>query len=260
MKITCLCENTSFDECFLSEHGLSLLIETDNRRILFDMGQTDVFLKNAEALDVDLSKVDIAIVSHGHYDHSGGLGAFLEINKSAKIYLSKNAFGKFYNKSGKYIGSDEKLKNLSRLEFVDDYLKLSENIELFSCNKKEKKYPLDSAGLSIDCDGKILPDVFEHEIYLKIVEGSKSYLISGCSHKGILNICEWFSPDTLVGGFHFKDIAPDSPSLLKQAEQLLKHHTVYYTCHCTGEEQYKVLKAKMGEKLHYLRSGKTINL
>lgn len=91
VKIYTLAENTAFNSKFASEHGLSLYIETDSHKILFDSGQTDVFIKNAALLGVDLSKIDIAILSHGHYDHGGGFERFLEINQTASIYINENA-------------------------------------------------------------------------------------------------------------------------------------------------------------------------
>ncbi|MCI8845747.1 MAG: MBL fold metallo-hydrolase [Lachnospiraceae bacterium] len=72
MKITALLENKTNREDMLTEHGLSLYIETEKHKILFDMGQSDLFAKNAAALGINLSSVDIAVLSHGHYDHGGG--------------------------------------------------------------------------------------------------------------------------------------------------------------------------------------------
>ena len=101
MKITVLTENTS--SCGLPcEHGLSLYIESNGKRILFDTGQTALFAENAERLGIDLSAVDICVISHGHYDHGGGLGRFLEINDRAPVYLSRHAFGSYFNAKEKY--------------------------------------------------------------------------------------------------------------------------------------------------------------
>lgn len=97
MKITCLTENTSICDEIGYEHGLSLYIETEEHNILFDMGQSDLFFQNAEKLGVDIAAVDIAILSHGHYDHGGGLAKFLEVNSLAPIYISRYAFEPYYN-------------------------------------------------------------------------------------------------------------------------------------------------------------------
>ena len=92
MKIWTLVENTSINENIKNEHGLSFYIETKNHKILFDFGQSDIFVENAEQMGIDLSCVDIAILSHGHYDHGGGIKKFLQINSNAKIYANKNVF------------------------------------------------------------------------------------------------------------------------------------------------------------------------
>ncbi len=110
MEITVLAENTT--ECNMPvEHGLSLYIEVCGKKILFDMGETELFSENAKKLGKDIGGVDTAIVSHGHYDHGGGLEKFLQINSKAKVYISRYAFEPHYNASGKYIGLKEELEN-----------------------------------------------------------------------------------------------------------------------------------------------------
>ena len=115
MKITVLAENTAVSNDFGAEHGLSLLIESDGKKILFDMGQTDLFASNASLLGINLSDVDIAVLSHGHYDHGGGLKKFLEANTKAPVYINKHAFEPHYNGAEKYIGLDTSLSRNPRL-------------------------------------------------------------------------------------------------------------------------------------------------
>ena len=115
MKITSLLENTTTNEQFKVEHGLSLFIETENCKILFDMGQTDLFAENARTLGIDLAEVDSAVLSHGHYDHGGGLAKFLEINDHAPVYISEKVFQPHYNGTEKYIGLDCRLQGNERL-------------------------------------------------------------------------------------------------------------------------------------------------
>ena len=103
MILKVLTENTAVSDEFLYEHGLSFYIETEKHRILFDMGQSDAFIKNAETMGVDLSLVDIAVLSHGHYDHGGGLDAFLDENSCGKVYINKNAFKDYYASDGRYL-------------------------------------------------------------------------------------------------------------------------------------------------------------
>ena len=263
MKIYALMENTPYEPKFAAEHGLSLYIETDRHKILFDTGASGVFGDNAKLLGMDLSQVELAILSHDHYDHGGGIARFLEENNHAPIYLSSHAFGKRYDAAGKYIGIDPKLRESGRLRFVEDVLELDDQLSLYSCNYQAKKYPLDSAGLTEERDGEQKPDQFLHEQYLMIRENGKKVLISGCSHKGILNIMDWLEPDVLIGGFHFmkQEVTPQGNPVLDQAASVLRaHKTAYYTCHCTGQVPFQYLKERMGEQLQYLASGQVIEV
>ena len=88
MRIVTLVENTARRQDLTAEHGLSLYIETENHKILFDAGQSEAFAENAKKLGVDLTQTDLAVLSHGHYDHGGGLAKFLEANDHAPIFLS----------------------------------------------------------------------------------------------------------------------------------------------------------------------------
>lgn len=258
MKIISLAENTSCSENIGAEHGLSLYIETNNIKLLFDMGQSGLFAENAEKLGVNLSEVDIAVLSHGHYDHGGGLSRFLEINSKAPIYLSRYAFEPHYNGTEKYIGLDISLMGNERLIFTDDSKEIGKGMTLYSCNSIERRYKLDSSGLTVKQNNEFLPDDFRHEQYLLIEENNKKVLISGCSHKGIMDITHWFIPDVLVGGFHFSKLPLDE-TLAKYACILENIGTTFYTCHCTGVEQFEFMKKYM-KRLSYLSGGQEISI
>ncbi len=257
MKVQVLLENTSLNEDLKAEHGLSLYIETGKQKILFDMGQTEAFVENAEEMGIDLSQVDVAILSHGHYDHGGGLRRFMEINHKAIIYLNRNAFLPYYNGAEKYIGLDQELKQSKRLVFVDDILEIGEGLTLCSCNRKNMPFSFSNFGLMKKENDRMVPDDFRHEQYLLIQEASKKILLSGCSHKGILNIMHWLKPDVLIGGFHFSkmDCIQDTEALRFAAESLKEYPTKYFTGHCTGVEQYVFLKEILGDQLECLRTG-----
>lgn len=256
MKIVSLLENTTEYNNIKVEHGLSLYIETDEHKILFDMGQTGLFAENAKKLGIDLGEVDLAVLSHGHYDHGGGLSEFLRINDHAPVYVSQYAFLPHYNGTQKYIGLDVSLENHPRLVAVGGEYRIDGKLTLFSCNDRERKHDLGSFGLTEKVSGGFIPDDFRHEQYLLINEGNRKILISGCSHKGILDIADWFAPDVLIGGFHFSKM-PLNETLKTAAENLDSHKTEYYTCHCTGTEQYSFMKRYM-KKLNYLSCGQTI--
>lgn len=258
MRITCLIENTASEKDFICEHGLSLFIETKNKKILFDMGQTDSFAVNAEILGINLKNIDFCVLSHGHYDHGGGLSKFLEVNNSAPVYLNKHAFEPHYNGKDKYIGLNTALKDNDRLVYVNDDISVCDGISLHSCNDKNEITEIDSGGLTVVKDGKFYPEKFLHEQYMLIEENGKKILISGCSHKGIINICEWFNPDILIGGFHYSKYPLDD-KLKLYSERLNNYGTDFYTCHCTGTEQFEFMK-KYIKKLSYLSSGKSIEI
>jgi 7,8-dihydropterin-6-yl-methyl-4-(beta-D-ribofuranosyl)aminobenzene 5'-phosphate synthase len=101
MRWTVLVDNRTNDPVLETEHGLSLLLETECHRVLLDTGASDMFIRNAELLGVNLSDVDYVFISHGHSDHAGGLRYFLEHNQKAQIIVSPDAMsGKFFSKRG----------------------------------------------------------------------------------------------------------------------------------------------------------------
>ena len=259
MKITTLIENTTLRPELKAEHGLSLYIETGDRRILFDSGQSGAFANNAEQLGIDLSQVDLCILSHGHYDHGGGLKRFLEINDHAPVYINRHAFGEYFS-SGKYIGLDPALEENPRLIGVEDVLEIAEGITLCSCNDLLRPFSFGVFGQSIRKDNVHVDDDYLHEQYLLLEENGRKYCFSGCSHKGLLNILSWFRPDVFFGGFHFIRMDPQGRELGDALRQLQKYSTRYFTGHCTGQEQYAVLKEGLGERIGYLHTGTVIDL
>ena len=122
IKIITLIENTQGHPECRAEHGLSFYIEMGERRILMDTGASDAFLTNAGKLGVDLGTVDTVVLSHGHYDHTGGAEAFLERNGKAPIYLHRNALAESYglDEDGKMRGGPPRpgLWKRERLSFV----------------------------------------------------------------------------------------------------------------------------------------------
>lgn len=262
MRIVTLMENTACSQALHAEHGLSLYIETQGLNILFDAGQTELFSENAEKLGVSLEKVDLAILSHGHYDHSGGLRRFLEINDHAKIYMNVDAFGDYWSGDDHYIGIDQSLKDSGRIVLTGDEMRLTDTMRLLTCNGCRAGHPLSGAGLTVRSGDGFTQDDFRHEQYLEIVENGRRVLISGCSHKGILNIMDWMEPDILVGGFHFMKIDPqtEAETLRNAATALMAHSAEYYTGHCTGVEQFAFLQEIMGGRLHYAAAGSEICL
>jgi len=257
MRLVCLTENTSICDTVAAEHGLSLYIEVNGRTLLFDMGQSSLFAENAVSLDVDLAAVDTAILSHGHYDHGGGLATFLTLNDQAPVYLSRYAFEKHFN-GEKYIGLNPALAENNRLHFTDGVYALGDGLTLYANALQVGTLAHGSAGLTAETDGVRRDDDYRHEQYLLIEEHGKRVLISGCSHRGILEITTHFHPDILIGGFHLSKLTAEQ-AVSEYAAPLNALNTDFYTCHCTGTTQYDALSAVM-PRLSYLAGGQQLIL
>lgn len=257
MRITVLAENLPGPE-LPGEHGLSLFVETADRRFLFDTGRTDLFARNAEALGVDLEAADFAVLSHGHNDHGGGLRTFLERNDHAPVYASRYAFEPHFNALDQGIGLDPALLESGRFVLADEELRIAEGLTLRACRGAAPVADFGPGGLKTVREGCLIPEDFRHEQYLLAEENGKRILFSGCSHRGVLNLMHWFQPDLLIGGFHFFRLPPDE-TLAGYAAGLDAWPAVYYTCHCTGELQYRFLKERM-KNLHYLRTGDSVEI
>lgn len=263
MKIYVLAENTANDG-FELEHGLSLYISTDEINILFDMGQSDLFIRNAARLGLDLSSVDMAVLSHGHYDHGGGIRAFMEINHTATVFVSAKAFGDYYNGEEKYIGIDKALCCDKRIKTIDknDFL-LASGVRVVTLNHSISDDSIDSAGLTVKNGTEYEAETFLHEQYMIVEHKGKRIVFSGCSHKGAVNIAKELNPDVFIGGFHYSKIPVNGDGasrLYDYGKQLMSFGCKCYTCHCTGKAQFELLKKIMGDGVEYISAGAVIEI
>lgn len=270
MNITCLVENTPGSSDCLYEHGLSFYIETKEHKLLVDCGQTDAMLKNAKKLGIDLKRVDTVILSHGHYDHSGGILPFAELNPFAKIYMQRTAGGEYYSireEGAVYIGIDKRILELPGLVQLDGDCEIDEELHLFS-GVKGTRFPA-KGNLRLKRKGAdaLVQDDFSHEQCLVIKQGGKQILLSGCAHNGILNILDRYreiydtEPDMVFSGFHMmqKEYSPeDMENIRSVARELVGYKTIFYSGHCTGQEAYRVMKEIMGEQLREIHSGERL--
>lgn len=269
MKIKILLENQKSDENLISKHGLSLYIEHMDKKIIFDTGPDDSFIKNAEKLKVDIAAVDYLIISHGHMDHGGGLQAFLDYNKKAQIIISKHAFEKYYASLFGilkiFVGLDSKVMN-ERFILVDEQYNFDPCGFVFSnVNSKELTSELNDS-LYVKEGNKYQNDEFKHEINLILKEDNRLILIGGCSHKGIVNIIEKSKeinacyPEIVIAGLHL-----NNPMMIRKKNnkefitrlgiRLKEYQTKFYTYHCTGDYAVSVLKDILGNQIQTLRTG-----
>lgn len=271
MKITTLLENTVCRDDFKCEHGLSLYIETDQHKLLFDMGPNAMFLENAETLGIDLAKIDTAFLSHAHNDHCGGLELFCKRNGHAPVYLQKRAFGNYYVVTPdkcSYIGLDSVLKKYAdeRFRCGEGTVRIDDQLTVFSDIKTRDLWSHANDTLREKDGGDYPFDAFLHEQNLIVTENGKSVLFAGCAHNGIVNILRRAeeilgrAPDAVFAGFHLYNPslkAPEPRELVDAVGRELKarEHTRFVTGHCTGEVAYGWLKEMLGDRLDYMAGG-----
>ena len=262
MKWTVLSDNRCNDCALFTEHGLSIILQTEKHKILLDTGASDLFIRNAEILGFDLNNVDYVFISHGHSDHAGGLRYFLEQNTKAQVIVSPDAMsGKFFSKRGNLhsIATEWPEIGDDRLILINQTFEITEGIHVIAHIPQKHPMPKGNQHLYVqDADGAYIHDDFRHELAL-YVEG---LLFTGCAHSGLENIlaaCPW-SVHTVVGGFHLLD-GQESEEELKALAQRLKARypqTQFYTSHCTGNNVFEVMKSVMGEQLQSFRCGTII--
>ena len=261
MKWTVLSDNRSCDDSLATEHGLSILLETDHHRILLDTGASDVFIRNATHLGIDLSTVDYVFISHGHSDHAGGLKHLTNFNDEAKVIVSPNAInGIFFSKRGNLhhiIAEWPKIDD--RLVLVDQTCAIAENIHVIARIPQTHPMPKGNVNLYVqNTAGDYIHDDFRHELALYI----DGLLFTGCAHSGLENIlaaCPW-PVHTVVGGFHLLDSQETEEELAALAQRLKAKYpnTQFFTSHCTGDKVFATLKIIMGDQLHAFSCGMTI--
>ena len=262
MKWTVLVDNRTNNPTFETEHGLSILLETEKHSILLDTGASDMLIRNAERLGKDLSRVDYVFISHGHSDHAGGLKHFMAINKKAKVIVSPEAIsGMFYSKR-RYLHSittewpeipQERLLEIEHSGSIGD--------DIFIIAHIPQIHPMPEGNRHLfvqDTQGQYIQDDVRHELALY----TDGLLFTGCAHSGLENIlaaCP-FPVNTVVGGFHLLDNHESEAKLSELSYRLADAYpqTQFYTSHCTGDAVFAILQSVMGDKLHPFSCGTTI--
>jgi 7,8-dihydropterin-6-yl-methyl-4-(beta-D-ribofuranosyl)aminobenzene 5'-phosphate synthase len=291
MKIFTLIEDSKKDGRLINEFGLSFLIETRHNRILLDTGTTGAFADNADTLGVDLDRVDAAVLSHGHFDHGGGLERLFE-QTDVPVYMHKDAGAPYFVnisatlpvsigklayplvKGSKLLsrqaGLDGQVLNkyTDRITYVDEPVQIRPDVFLLTHIEKKHPIPLGNRFLFKVDNNRLVPDTFDHEMALVIREDDEVVLFSGCCHCGVLNMVDAVNQAfeeplrAVVGGFHLKyrpfkdDVAGQPSDVISMASQLdaLGVKSVY-TGHCTGKGAYDLLEQGLREKLSSFYTG-----
>lgn len=278
MTITSIVENTSAVGMAV-EHGLSLYIQLETgKKVLFDMGQGRLFAENAEKLGLSIAEVDVAVLSHGHYDHGGGLRTFVSLNKRAMVYVHRDAFEAHYSLRDnglRYIGlekadevwngdvtqRDRQLVLCGDSTRIDGQMRLFAHVQGMCCRPVGNRL--------LYGPGKTEHDAFTHEQNLIVTEGDNVVLFAGCAHSGIVNILHEAervagkAPTHVLAGMHLVKSGlaeEDENAFIGKLVRELKAYpaTRFYTMHCTGTEQYDRLKRLMGNQISYLSCGESV--
>lgn len=263
MKISILLENSALCDRFECDHGLSVYVETEKHKILVDLGPNEKTLFNAEKMGIDLKAVDTVFLSHGHYDHSGGIMPFCGINNSAPVYMRSNAAGDYYHDE-RYIGIDKAIVALPQVKFVEGDTVIDGELSLFTGITGRRYWPESNRVLSVKVGEDLVQDEFTHEQCV-VVDSGKKLLVSGCAHNGILNILDRYKeiyggyPDAVISGFHMMkqtDYTPEEINTVEDtARELSKLDTVFYTGHCTGDKAFRIMNGIMKDNLRKISSG-----
>ena len=260
-RVTALLENCVYGRKLRGEHGLSLYIESGNHKLLFDTGQSDLFLHNIAQLGIDIQAIEYLILSHGHSDHTGGLADFLKVNHTAQVICKRELLNpKFKDARENGLTGVEAL-DLSRFRFIDEPLEVVPDVFVLPNLEIEDANDTHFDHFFTKVEGEKIPDTFADELALVLTHGDAYSVLSACSHRGITNILRSVhkvfpnqSLDTLMGGFHihnaptakfdtiadfFKECAPKRIGV----------------CHCTGVDKYALFLRDFGDRVFYNHTG-----
>ena len=261
-QVTILVDNQA-GERLVAEHGLSLWIETEDKRILFDTGQGSAVENNARALGIDLGKTDILVLSHGHYDHTGGIPQALKYARKINLYCHPGVVQPRYSiRDGvpkpihmpqESLAAIDKLPAQS-LHWVSQALLLSERIGITGPIPRETSYEDTGGPFYLDPQGR-RPDPIDDDLALWIRTDGGLVVCVGCCHAGLVNTLNHIrrqsnglSVRAVIGGFHLRNASRQRLDETIAALRLLEPDMVV-PCHCTGEPAIALLRDALGERV-----------
>lgn len=249
MKVTILCDNnTTIDRYFYAEPAFSALIEEGDQNILLDTGYSDLFIHNAQLLGFDLKEIDCLVFSHGHDDHTGGMGGLLKYYEATQMKKKIDLIaheGTFESKisNGREIGlnlKDSALEAYFQVKKINGPYRLTEKlIYLGEIPRRNSFENQTTFGVTKGADGEFEPDYIMDDTSLVYKAKDGLVIITGCCHAGICNTIEYAKEvcgdDRIVdviGGFHLLGVDP------KTMDQILNYLSgqkisAMHPCHCT---------------------------
>jgi 7,8-dihydropterin-6-yl-methyl-4-(beta-D-ribofuranosyl)aminobenzene 5'-phosphate synthase len=277
-RITILCENTAVPaKGILGEHGFSALIETPAGRYLFDTGQGGTLLHNAAALGLDLAHLDKIMLSHGHFDHTGGLAQVLgccgpvDVHAHPDIFIKRFALIKVRRKHTLKPAhspvSAAQLKQLgARLIFNTAFTQIDRNLYLTGEVPRSAAFEKPDSRLVIKKAGRIIPDPLKDDQSAILKTKKGLVVIFGCAHSGMINTLKHIRrqlPDDklhmIIGGTHLGFL---SDAQVAESIDCLKSFSIARigVSHCTGGRASLALMNAFGEKFFFAHAGTVITL
>jgi 7,8-dihydropterin-6-yl-methyl-4-(beta-D-ribofuranosyl)aminobenzene 5'-phosphate synthase len=265
LELTVLVENQPLGRGLLGEHGLAFHLRADGHDVLFDTGQGLTLTHNADRLGVDLGALDAIVLSHGHYDHIGGLPSVLERCGAVDIYLHPQAVQPKFNRYGKDIGAPSPaLSALGKAKTLHMVEKPTEILPgLFASGSIPRRNAFEDTGGPFYCDTHkqhedLLPD--DQALYVLLPEGV--VVILGCCHAGVVNTLEYISE--LTGGLPIHAVIGGT-HLLRASQERLSHTAglletldvkILAPNHCTGLNAQCYLRTRFPERFVEAPAGK----
>lgn len=268
VRVRILVDNRAGDS-FSAEHGFSLWIETAGQNILFDTGQGSALGHNARQLGIDLKQTDVVVLSHGHYDHSGGLAEVLALAPSAQVYAHEGVTRERHSVAPgnvRRIGMPpESVKALqavppNRLHWVAAPRCLSAEVGLSGPIPRLNDFEDVGGPFFLDEAGNI-PDPIEDDLAMWIRTPGGLVVLVGCAHAGLINTLNhimFLVPgqplQAVLGGFHLR--AASDLRLSRTLDALKKAAPqVVIPCHCTGEQAMNSLMRELAVECSMGRVG-----
>lgn len=262
IKITTLCENRTPGFGLLGEHGLSMLLEIGNKRILFDTGSGLSLTVNAQLLGIDLCSLSAVVLSHGHYDHTGGLETLLGKNNSLPVYAHPDIFnGKYLSNQGKdhrYVGppwSREHLQELGvQFYLAREPIELDEGLIITGQIPRVVEYEKPESHFIQKAERGYVEDPLYDDQALVVESSDGTIVLLGCAHAGLINTLRHVTDLTgkgyihaLLGGTHLLNVSENRLSCILEALGEFQIKKIA-PCHCTGFWATVALHRAFGER------------